>query len=104
MKKIFLIACLIGLVSSSALAQVKSKAVDYEFGGTALKGYLVWNTMLKNPRPGVLIMPEFWGLNDYAKMRAVQLAKLGYVTFAADLYGDGRVTTHPEDAKAMAEE
>jgi len=80
------------------------KVVDYEYEGTKLKGFLAYDDASKAKRPGVLVFSEWWGLNDYAKIRAQQLAELGYVAFAADLYGNGKVidTSHPEDAQKMA--
>src|SRR5205823_11079387 len=66
------------------------------------KGFLAFDDAIKTKRPGVLVVHEFWGLNDYAKKRAEQLAGLGYVAFAADMYGDGKVTEHPKEAGAMA--
>ena len=52
----------------------------------------------------MLLVHEWWGLNDYARERARQLASLGYVAFAADMYGDGKVTEHPQEAGQMAAE
>jgi dienelactone hydrolase len=88
----------------TASAAVVTKAVDYESDGTKLKGFLAYDDASKEKRPGVLVFPEWWGLNDYAKIRAQQLAELGYVAFVADLYGDGKVidTAHPEDAQKMS--
>ena len=51
---------------------------------------------LAEERPAVLVVHEWWGLNDYARKRAEKLAALGYVAFACDMYGDGKVTTHPQ--------
>lgn len=90
--------------SQVATAAVVTKTIEYEFDGTKLKGFLAYDDAVKEKRPGVVVFPEWWGLNDYAKSRAKQLAELGYVAFAADLYGDGKVidTAHPEDAGKMA--
>jgi dienelactone hydrolase len=57
---------------------------------------------VKGPRPGVLVVHEWWGLNDYARGRAEQLAKLGYIAFAADMYGEGKTAAHPKEAGEMA--
>jgi dienelactone hydrolase len=88
------------LAAGTAPAAVVTKVVDYEHDGTKLKGFLAYDDASKDKRPGVLVFPEWWGLNDYAKNRAKQLAEMGYVAFAADLYGEGKVidTAHPEDA------
>jgi dienelactone hydrolase len=93
---------LIMSVAGTAGAAVKSKEIDYEADGTKLKGELYYDDAGKGKEPGVIVFHEWWGLNDYAKMRAKQLAELGYVAFAADMYGDGKVTEHPEDAGKMA--
>ena len=79
------------LSAGLAPAAVVTKTVDYEHDGTKLKGFLAYDDAVKDKRPGVLVFPEWWGLNDYAKGRAKQLAELGYVAFAADLYGEGKV-------------
>jgi len=91
-------------VANFASAAVVTKIVDYEYEGTKLKGFLAYDDSSKDKKPGVLVFPEWWGLNDYAKNRAKQLAEMGYVAFAADLYGEGKVidTAHPEDAGKMA--
>jgi dienelactone hydrolase len=91
-------------VAGTASAAVKSKEIDYEADGTKLKGILYFDDASKGKDPGVIVFHEWWGLNDYAKMRAKQLAELGYVAFAADMYGEGKVTEHPQDANKMASE
>jgi dienelactone hydrolase len=83
-------------------AAVVTKTVDYEYDGAKLKGFLAYDDASKDKRPGVLVVHEWWGLNDYAKTRCKQLAELGYVAFAPDMYGDGKIAAHPEDAKTMA--
>lgn len=86
-------------VAAPAWAEVQSKTVSYQDGEATLTGYLYWDDTIKGKRPGVMVIHEWWGLNDYAKQRASMLAELGYVAFAADMYGDNKVTTHAEDAK-----
>lgn len=89
-------------VTATAGAAVQTKEIDYEQDGTKLKGFLAYDDAATGKRPGVLVFHEWWGLNDYAKMRAKQLAELGYVAFAADMYGEGKVTEHPQDAGKMS--
>jgi dienelactone hydrolase len=90
-------------LSAGALrAAIKTQEVDYEQGGTKLKGFLAYDDAIQGKRPGVVIYPEFWGLNDYAKHRAQMLAELGYVAFAADLYGNGQVTEVAQEAGKMS--
>jgi dienelactone hydrolase len=83
-------------------AAVVTKTVEYEYEGTKLKGFLAYDDAVKEKRPGVLVVHEWWGLNDYAKERCKKLAELGYVAFANDMYGEGKVAAHPEDAGKMA--
>lgn len=89
-------------MSSVASAGVVTQTVDYKQGDAPLKGYLAYDDSVKEKRPGVLVVHEWWGLNDYAKKRAEQLAKLGYVAFAVDMYGGGAVTTDREKAAEWA--
>ncbi len=85
-----------------ANAEVKTKKVEYKFDGVTFVGHMAWDDAINDKRPGVLVVHEWWGLNDYAKMRAEQLAKMGYVAFACDMYGAGKVAEHPTDATAMS--
>jgi dienelactone hydrolase len=102
-----LLAALVAPVVLSALpagAEVRTKAIEYKDGGTVLTGLLAWDDAATGKRPGVLVVHEWWGLNDYAKGRAEQLAAEGYVAFALDMYGDGKVTDHPDQAGAWMKE
>jgi Dienelactone hydrolase family len=67
------------LVPLSADAAVRTKKVPYKHGAVECQGYLAWDDAVNGRRPGILIVHEWWGLNDYARQRAEQLAKLGYV-------------------------
>jgi len=89
------------VLASSADAAVQSKKVTYKHGDLECIGYLAWDDAVQGPRPGVLVVHEFWGLDAYAKRRADELAALGYIAFAADMYGDGKLADHPKDAQAM---
>ena len=80
-------------------AKVQSKAVPYTYGEGSFEGFLAWDDSDKGQRPGILVVHEWWGLNEYARSRVEQLAGLGYVAFAVDMYGKGKVTTHPEKAR-----
>lgn len=78
------------------------KEVEYSADGITLKGFLVYDENVEGKRPGVLIVHEWWGLNDYARSRTEMLAELGYTAFALDMFGDGKTATHPEDAQKFA--
>lgn len=102
--KAMITGCLLLLLCVGAQSAVQSKAVAYKDGDTALTGYLYWDDAIEGPRPGVLLIHEWWGLNDYAKKRAAMLAELGFVAFAADMYGDGHVTDKPDQARTWMQE
>jgi dienelactone hydrolase len=93
---------LISLLLPSAQAKVVGKLVHYQEGDTKLVGYMAYDTKFKGKRPGVLVVHEWWGQNAYARKRARMLAKLGYVGFALDMYGDGKTASHPKDAGKFA--
>jgi dienelactone hydrolase len=84
--------------SAVAAPAIQGKEVDYTDGTTAMKGYLVYPAD-QAARPAVLVVHEWWGLNAYTRSRAEQLAKLGYVALAVDMYGGGRSATHAAEAK-----
>jgi dienelactone hydrolase len=94
------IAFAVALLSLTLIArgEVKTEIVDYKDGDVTLRGYLAYDDSIQGKRPGIVVIPEWWGLNDYIKGRAAQLAKLGYIAFAADIYGDGFVTDDPKVA------
>jgi len=88
-----------GLLLSSfvaAQAAIKTKVVEYKQGDTTLEGYLAYDDAQKGKRPGVLVVDEWGGLVAYGKHRAEMLAKLGYVAFAADIYGKGVRPSTPQ--------
>ena len=78
---------------------MKGEEVNYESDGTTLVGYLAYDDSIKGKRPGVLVVHEWWGQNEYARKRARMLAELGYTALAVDMYGDGLVADNPEDAE-----
>ncbi|RMG67789.1 MAG: dienelactone hydrolase family protein [Nitrospirae bacterium] len=89
MKKFMFIVLFLLLVSPASYAEVVERDVLYSDGETALEGYLAYDSDIKGKSPGVLIIHEWTGINDYIKRRAHQIAELGYVAFAADIYGKG---------------
>lgn len=96
------VALLVMVAATIAHAEIKMEALDYQGGDTALKGYLYYDDASDEKRPGVLVVHEWWGLNDYAKQRARALAELGYVALALDMYGEGKTTEHPQTAGEWA--
>ena len=89
---------------SSLHAKVKGKPVQYRVQGMVMNGYLAYDDSIKDKRPGVLVVHEWWGLNDYAKKRARMLAQLGYTALALDMYGKGKTAVHPDTAKKFSSE
>ena len=89
-------------VSEELPVEVKGEEVTYATDSTNLKGYIAYDINAKEKRPGVLIVHEWWGHNDYVRQRADMLAELGYTALAVDMYGDGKIAEHPDDAGKFA--
>ena len=102
MKILFLLTLFAFAFSSSVEAKVRTETVEYRDGDTILEGYLAYDDAMKGKRPGVVVVHEWWGLNDYAKGRAEELANLGYVAFAIDMYGKGVRAKTAEEAGKLA--
>lgn len=101
MKKVLLIIC--GLLLTAAVdAKIVSQNLEYKHGDAVLEGYLAYDDAAKGKRPGVLVVHEWWGLNDYVRTRVDKLAELGYVAFALDMYGKGIWTTDPKKAGELS--
>ena len=85
-------------------ATVKTREIEYRQGETALQGFVAWDDAARGRRPGVLVVHEWWGHNEHARNQARRLAEAGYVGFALDMYGKGKVTSHPQEAQAFVSE
>lgn len=82
---------------------IQDEKVEYSADGVTLEGYLVYDDSDEmGKRPGILLVHEWWGLNDYARSRARELAELGYTALAVDMYGEGKTAEHPDDAGKFA--
>src|SRR5438132_12188255 len=92
------------LTRSAGSATVKTREIEYRQGDTVLQGFIAWDDASKGLRPGVLVVHEWWGHNEHARYQAKRLAEAGYVGFALDMYGKGKVTTHPQDAQGFMNE
>ena len=77
---------------------IQTQEIDYTHGGTVMRGYLAYDDAVAGKRPGILVCHEWWGLNDYIRGRARQLAGLGYVAFALDMFGHGKTTKDHHEA------
>ncbi len=93
---------ILSLVTTSLHAEVQTKEITYTQGDTNLVGYIAYDDKYTGKRPGILVVHEWWGHNEYVRKRARMLAELGYVAFALDMYGEGKVTDHPKEAGKFA--
>ncbi len=86
----------------SQKASIKEENVDYKLDSLTMKGFVAYNQATDAKRPVVLVVPEWWGINDYTRSRARQLAALGYLAMAVDIYGNGTIADNPDLAGKMA--
>ncbi len=93
---------LLALTVTLGRAEIVSEEITYTSGDDTLKGYIAYSSDSDQKRPGVLVVHEWWGHNPYARQRARMLAELGYTALAVDMYGDGKLAEHPEDAGKFA--
>jgi dienelactone hydrolase len=105
LQRIAIVLFVLGSISvSSAEPKIKTKTVEYKAQDAVMKGYLAYDEGIKGKRPGVLVVHEWWGQNDYIRRRARMLAELGYVALALDMYGEGKQAMHPTDAGKFSSE
>ena len=100
--KYVLVLTLMLALAGGVEAKMVTKTVAYQQDGTVCKGHLAYDDAVPGRRPGVLVVHEWYGLNDFAKKKAEELAALGYVALAADIYGGGRSTTDREEAARLS--
>lgn len=82
--------------------KIKEENVTYTLGDLTMKGFIAYDDDNDKKRPAILVVHEWWGLNDYDKMRVRKLASLGYIAMAVDMYGDGKTADNPTDAGKLA--
>lgn len=80
---------------------IKEENITYSVGNKEFKGFIAYDQSITGKRPAVLVVHEWWGLTDYPKARAIQLAKMGYIAFAVDLFGEGKTAANPTEAQAL---
>ena len=78
--------------------KLKEENITFSVDSVTMNGFVVYDENKEGMRPAVLVVPEWWGLNDYTKMRATELAKLGYIAIAIDVYGNGKTADNPDSA------
>lgn len=99
---LFLLVILVSLSSVNVQAALRTEVIEYKHGDIVLEGYLAYDDVVKGKRPGIIVVHEWWGLNPYARMRTEQLAKLGYIAFAIDMYGKGVRAKDPAEAGSLS--
>ena len=97
-----MIGVLVWVGAASATAAVVGKDVEYLVQGATMKSYLAYDADSKDRRPGVMVVPEWWGINDYVRKRARMLAELGHIALAVDMYGGGRQAATAEEAGELS--
>ncbi len=83
------------------MANILTETILYDAGGTSMDSYLAYDADQSGTRPGILVIHEWWGLDDYIKGRCEQLAGMGYCALGVDMYGDGETGTSPDEAGAL---
>lgn len=105
MRRLLIIACAALVFADIAFAaSVETEEFTYRANGQELQGYIAYDAATDEPRPGVLVVHEWWGHNEYVRERARMLAELGYTALALDMYGDGKQADHPDEAGKFAGE
>lgn len=99
--KVLLLAGLLALLATQAEGKLVTRTITYKAGETTLQSYLVYDDAVQGKRPGILVFPEWWGLVDFPKKKADQLAQMGYVALAVDMFGDGQTTDDPKEAARL---
>jgi dienelactone hydrolase len=99
---LFLLVILVSLSSVNVQAALRTEVIEYKHGDAMLEGYLAYDDAVKGNRPGIIVVHEWWGLNPYARMRTEQLARLGYIAFAIDMYGKGIRAKDAKEARSLS--
>jgi dienelactone hydrolase len=103
-KRIFFTAIFLVSLIPAVGAALVTEDMLYQQGEVVLNGYAAYDDSIEGQRPGILVVHEWWGHNDYARKRVEMLAEIGYIALAVDMYGDGKVADHPDTAGAFASE
>ena len=87
---------------ASASAAVREEPVTYTDGETTMKGFVVYDDAVQAKRPGIVMVPEWWGITQHVRNEARKFAEQGYTAFIADMYGDAKTAYNPKDAGALS--
>lgn len=88
----------------TAAAALQTETIEYTVDGKTFTGYMAWNDAYEGERPGILVVHEWWGHDGFVREEAEKLAAAGYTAFALDMYGDGKLADHPDEAQAFMKE
>lgn len=99
-----LAALALAVAGVNANAELRTETVEYTVDGETFSGYMAWDDESGEKRPGVLLVHEWWGHNDFVREQAEKLAAAGYTAFALDMYGEGKLAEHPDTAQAFMKE
>ncbi len=102
MTRLFAMMAILAVAATTAGAAPRSQAVEYKQGDTVLEGYVAWDDSVQGKRPGVLVVHDWMGAGPFGSGKCDQLAKLGYVAFAADIYGKGIRPANAQEAGQLA--
>lgn len=92
------------VASTQTGAAMQTETIEYQIDDQTFTGYLAWDDAIQGERPGVLVVHEWWGHNDFARDQAEKLAAAGYTAFALDMYGSGKLAEHPDTAKQFMQD
>jgi dienelactone hydrolase len=90
------------MTTAGAHAAIKEEPVTYQAGGTTMKGFVVYDDAVQAKRPGIVMVPEWWGVTKHIHNEAQKFAQQGYTAFIADMYGDAKTADNPKDAGTLA--
>lgn len=88
-------------LSTQGYAAIQEEAVTYKDGDTVMKGFIVYDNAKKGPRPGIVVVHEWWGITKHTRAEAQRFARQGYTVFVADMYGDAKTADNPTDASGL---
>ncbi|AOY89705.1 dienelactone hydrolase [Marinobacter salinus] len=94
----------LSLAIAQVQAEMRTETIEYKIGDQDYTGYMAWDDEREGKRPGVLVVHEWWGHNEFARDQAEKLAAAGYTAFALDMYGSGKVADHPDTAQKFMQE
>jgi dienelactone hydrolase len=100
----FLLAAVLAPASGLVSAEIQTRSIDYKVNGESFTGYIAYDDEADGKRPGVLVVHEWWGHNEFARQQAERLAAEGYTAFALDMYGSGKLAEHPDNAQQFMQE